>query len=162
MMKVRRASPEEALILWDIRNQAIRHGCQTAYAPEVIAAWTPDRMPASFPAMIRENPFLVIDGPDGQPVATGSLDLAAGSIEAIFTLPGFTGQGLAGEIIETIKAEAQRRGYRRLTLSSTPNAASFYLQHGFELLGESVYPSKLAGSGLRCMDMAIDLSAPSD
>ncbi|HAI05784.1 MAG TPA: GNAT family N-acetyltransferase, partial [Pantoea sp.] len=68
----------------------------------------------------------------------------------------------AGEIIETIKAEAQRRGYRRLTLSSTPNAASFYLQHGFELLGESVYPSKLAGSGLRCMDMAIDLSAPSD
>ena len=161
-MSVRRALPEEATLLWTIRNQAIRHGCQTAYTPEVIAAWTPDRMPASFPTMIRENPFFVIDGPDGQPVATGSLDLAAGSVEAIFTLPGFTGQGLAGEIIDAIKADALRRGYRRLTLSSTPNAASFYQQHGFTLLGESLYPSKLAGGGLRCMEMAIELLAPSD
>ena len=161
-MRVRQASPEEAAVLWHIRNQAIRHGCQTTYAPEVITAWTPDRMPASFPAMIRENPFFVIDGPDGQPVATGSLDLAAGSVEAIFTLPAFTGQGLAGEIIDTIKADALRRGYRRLTLSSTPNAASFYQQHGFTLLGERLYPSKLAGSGLRCMEMVIDLSPPSD
>lgn len=54
---------------------------------DVLAAWTPDRMPASFPTMIRMNPFFVIDGPDGVPVAMGSLDLAAASVEAIFTLP---------------------------------------------------------------------------
>jgi len=90
-------------------------------------------------------------------VATGSLDLAAASVEAIFTLPGFAGQGMAGRIIDTIKAEALQRGYRRLTLESTPNAVSFYEQHGFRPLGESLYPSKLAGCALRCMEMSIDL-----
>jgi GNAT superfamily N-acetyltransferase len=156
-MIVRQASPEEAHTLWNIRNLAIRHGCQHVYPPDVLAAWTPDRMPASFPAMIRVNPFFVIDGPDGVPVATGSLDLAAASVEAIFTLPGFAGQGMAGRIIDTIKAEALQRGYRRLTLESTPNAVSFYEQHGFRPLGESLYPSKLAGCALRCMAMEIDL-----
>lgn len=119
-MIVRQASPEEAHHLWNIRNLAIRHGCQHAYPPDVLAAWTPDRMPASFPAMIRMNPFFVIDGPDDVQVAMGSLDLAAASVEAIFTLPGFTGQGMAGLIIDTIKAEALQRGYHRLTLASTP------------------------------------------
>lgn len=156
-MIVRQASPDEAHILWNIRNQAIRHGCQHVYPPDVLAAWTPDRMPVSFPAMIRENPFYVIDGPDGKPVATGSLDLAAASVEAIFTLPVFTGQGLAGQIIDAIKADALQRGYRRLTLSSTPNAVGFYQRHGFRPLGESLYPSKLAGSALRCVDMVIEL-----
>ena len=156
-MIVRQASPEEAHTLWNIRNLAIRHGCQHTYPPDVLAAWTPDRMPASFPAMIRVNPFFVIDGPDGVPVATGSLDLAAASVEAIFTLPDFAGQGMAGLIIDTIKAEALQRGYRRLTLESTPNAVSFYQQHGFRSLGESLYPSKLAGCALRCMAMEIDL-----
>lgn len=156
-MIVRQASPEEAHHLWNIRNLAIRHGCQHAYPPDVLAAWTPDCMPASFPAMIRMNPFFVIDGPDDVPVAMGSLDLAAASVEAIFTLPGFTGQGMACLIINTIKAEALQRGYRRLTLASTPNAVGFYQQHGFRPLGESFYPSKLAGSDLRCTEMAIDL-----
>ncbi|WP_337010917.1 GNAT family N-acetyltransferase [Pantoea sp. AS142] len=156
-MIVRQASPEEAHTLWNIRNLAIRHGCQHVYPPDVIAAWTPDRMPASFPAMIRVNPFFVIDGPDGVPVATGSLDLAAATVEAIFTLPDFTGQGLAGLIIDSIKAEALQRGYRRLTLASTPNAVSFYRRHDFQQLRESLYPSKLAGSALRCIEMAIDL-----
>jgi len=156
-MNVRQALPEEAPVLWQIRNLAIRHGCATVYSPDVVAAWTPDRMPISFPAMIRENPFFVIDGPAGKPVATGSLDLAAASVEAIFTLPDFAGKGMAGMIIDTIKTEARQRGYRRLTLESTPNAVSFYQQHGFRPLGESLYPSKLAGCALRCMEMEIDL-----
>ncbi|MDH2067190.1 GNAT family N-acetyltransferase [Pantoea sp. GD03673] len=156
-MIVRQASPEEAHRLWSIRNQALRFGCQRIYPSDVLAAWTPDQMPASFPAMIRANPFFVIDSPDGAPVATGALDLAAASVEAIFTLPDFTGQGMAGLIIDTIKSEARQRGYRQLTLASTPNAVSFYEQHGFQSRGESLYPSKLAGSALRCFEMAIDL-----
>ncbi|MGK3142138.1 GNAT family N-acetyltransferase [Pantoea sp. C2G6] len=156
-MIVRQASPAEAYTLWNIRNLAIRHGCQAVYSAEVLAAWTPDRMPASFPAMIRENPFFVIDSPQGEPVATGALDLAAASVEAIFTLPEFTGQGLAGRILDAIKAEARQRGFHHLTLSSTPNAARFYQRQGFRPLGENLYPSKLAGCALRCVDMAIDL-----
>lgn len=67
---------------------------------------------------------------------------------------------MARLIIDTIKAEALQRGYHRLTLASTPNAVGFYQQHGFRPLGESFYPSKLAGSDLRCTEMAIDCECP--
>lgn len=44
-MRVRLAVPDEAPALWEIRNQAIRHGCRESYDAEVLQAWTPDLMP---------------------------------------------------------------------------------------------------------------------
>lgn len=44
-MPVRLASPDEAEILWEIRNQAIRHGCKNTYGTDIVMAWTPDQMP---------------------------------------------------------------------------------------------------------------------
>lgn len=152
-MAVRLASPDEAEELWNIRNQAIRFGCRESYDAAVIRAWTPDNMPASYRKVISENPFFVVDGPDGHPVATGFLEITTGSVEAIFTLPAFTGKGMAGMIIDAIKDEAKKRGFARITLASTPNAASFYEKHGFILVRESVYPSTLAQASLRCMNM---------
>ncbi len=90
-------------------------------------------------------------------LATGYLDLSTGSIEAVFTLPRYTGKGLGSQIIEAIKSEARERGFEQLTLSSTPNAQTFYEKHGFKLMQESMYPSALAQAELRCMEMSINL-----
>ncbi len=90
-------------------------------------------------------------------LATGYLDLSTGSIEAVFTLPQYTGKGLGSQIIEAIKSEARGRGFEQLTLSSTPNAQTFYEKHGFKLMQESMYPSALAQAELRCMEMSINL-----
>ncbi|HGS7016720.1 TPA: N-acetyltransferase, partial [Klebsiella pneumoniae] len=49
------------------------------------------------------------------------------------------------------------RGFEQLTLSSTPNAQTFYEKHGFKLMQESMYPSALAQAELRCMEMSINL-----
>lgn len=155
-MHLRKAQPHEAEALWHLRNQAIRHGCHTCYAPEVIARWTPDVMPEKAREMIADNPFFVIEG-EGVLAASGFLDLQNASVEAVFTLPTFGGKGLATQIINAIKHEARARGMTRLTLSATPNAATFYLRQGFVSLGESLYPSPLAGADLRCVDMEIAL-----
>ena len=156
-MKVRLARPEEAQAVWNIRNQAIRHGCIASYEAAVIRAWTPDEMPQSQRRMIIDNPFFVVETPEGELVATGFLALETHSVEAIFTLPAFTGRGLASLILSAIKREATARGLNRLTLASTPNAAAFYEKHGFVRLGESLYPSTLAKTDLRCVEMAIVL-----
>lgn len=156
-MKVRLAMPKEAEECWNIRNQSIRHGCQSSYSAAVIAAWTPEAMPENYRVVITNNPFFVIDGQNSRPVATGYLDLSAGSVEAIFTSPDYIGKGFAGLILEMIKDEARKRGFKQLTLSSTPNAQSFYEKHGFILLRENLYPSSLAQADLRCMDMSIEL-----
>ncbi|MDD9256356.1 GNAT family N-acetyltransferase [Klebsiella variicola] len=60
-------------------------------------------------------------------------------------------------IIETIKEEAMARGLKQLTLTSTPNAQTFYEKHGFMFIKETTSPSRLAQTDLRCMDMSITL-----
>ena len=117
-------------------------------------AWTPDQMPAGYRKAITENPFFVATGYGRDiPAATGFLDLKNGSVEAIFTLPEFEGKGLAMQILNAIKAEAKSRGYKEITLSSTPNAFEFYKRNGFRLVKESLYRSEMANADLRCMDM---------
>ncbi|CAI8891628.1 GNAT family N-acetyltransferase [Kosakonia quasisacchari] len=152
-MQLRLARPAEAEVIWQIRNQAIRHGCKGVYEDSVIAAWTPDKMPESQRTMIANNPFYVATTLNDQPVATGFLDLANASVEAIFTLPEWEGKGLATQIIDAIKQEAAKRGLARITLASTPNACTFYQKQGFIILQESVYPSALAHTELRCIEM---------
>ncbi|MBM6605206.1 GNAT family N-acetyltransferase [Enterobacteriaceae bacterium RIT814] len=155
-MQLRKAQAHEAEALWNLRNLAIRHGCVSSYSLEIIRNWTPEAMPEHYRKMIIDNPFYVIDA-QGVLAASGYLDLNAASVEAIFTLPGYTGKGLASQIIAAIKDEAAARGITRLTLEATPNAADFYLRHGFEWLGESMHPSAMARAELRCVNMAITL-----
>lgn len=156
-MKIRLAVTVEAEECWNIRNQAIRYGCKNTYDDAVIAAWTPEKMPESYRNVIVANPFFVVDVTDGRLGATGFLDLSSGSVEAVFTLPQYTGKGLGSQIIEAIKSEARERGFEQLTLSSTPNAQPFYEKHGFKLLRESMYSSALAQAELRCMEMSLKL-----
>lgn len=59
-MKVRLAIAEEAPALWEVRNQAIRHGCRESYAAEVLQAWTPDNMPEGYRHAVLDNPFLLL------------------------------------------------------------------------------------------------------
>lgn len=155
-MKIRLAVPVEAEECWNIRNQAICYGCKNSYDDAVIA-WTPEKMPESYRNVIVANPFFVVDVTDGRLGATGFLDLSSGSVEAVFTLPQYTGKGVGSQIIEAIKSEARERGFEQLTLSSTPNAQPFYEKHGFKFLRESMYSSALAQAELRCMEMSIKL-----
>ncbi len=156
-MKIRLALSEEAEECWNIRNLSIREGCKSSYSATVLEAWTPEAMPEHYREVITINPFFVVEMPDAELVATGYLDLATGSVEAIFTLPGYFGKGLASLVIETIKDEAVKRGLTKLTLSSTPNAQTFYEKHGFVFITERLSPSRLAQTELRCMDMSIKL-----
>lgn len=158
-MQVRLAVPDEAETVWQIRNQAIRHGCKTVYSAAVIAAWTPDAMPESQRTVIARYPFYVAVTPAQEIVATGFLDLDSASVEAIFTLPAWQGKGLATQILQAIKHEAQDRGFSQLMLASTPNACGFYQRQGFTVVRESVYSSALAGTGLACVEMQCQLSA---
>ncbi|RXJ19577.1 GNAT family N-acetyltransferase [Lelliottia nimipressuralis] len=157
-MTLRLAAPEEAERLWLVRNLAIRAGCQSSYDSDVIARWTPEAMPESYRQVIIDNPFYVVDDEKGEIVASGYLDLAASSVEAVFTVPEAARKGLAGRIIAAIKAEARARGISQLTLSSTPNAQTFYQRQGFVTVSEGFHYSRMADAQLRCIHMTINLT----
>ena len=156
-MTLRKAKPQEAETLWNIRNQAIRHGCKASYDADVIARWTPVLMPERYRQMVIEYPFYVVEDEKGHVAATCYLDLDTHCLEAIFTLPAATGKGMATRIIEALKQEARSRGITRLTLDATPNAWTFYQKLGFVTLNEKYHHSRMAGADLRCFEMAINV-----
>jgi GNAT superfamily N-acetyltransferase len=137
-MTLRKAKPQEAEILWNIRNQAIRHGCKTSYDADVIARWTPDLMPERYRQMVIEYPFYVVEDETGDVAATGYLDLDTHCLEAIFTLPAAFGKGMATRIIEALKNEARSRGITRLRLDATPNAQSFIRSWGLSRCAKTI------------------------
>lgn len=157
-MEIRLAYPEEAEQCWHIRNLAIRHECLSCYNPAVVSAWTPDDMPEVYRDLIIDNPFYICALPGSKLVATGVLELSSRSLGAIFTLPEYTGKGFGSLIIESLKKEAIKRKIPSLTLSSTPNAKSFYEKHGFKLLYAGKYYSLLAQADLGCFEMEINLT----
>ncbi|WP_168222885.1 GNAT family N-acetyltransferase [Providencia huaxiensis] len=156
-MKIRLATADEAEHLWSIRNQAIRHGCTTSFDAKTISAWTPDEMPVSYICIVKNNPFFVAVNKNDDPIATGYLNLEADSVEAIFTLPQYTGCGAAGLILDAIKAEAKKRNIKKLVLYSSPNAERFYQKHGFISIKNGSYYSSLAQAELNCVRMEIEL-----
>lgn len=157
MIKIRLATPDEAELLWSISNQAIRHGCTTSFDAKTIRAWTPDEMPVSYIHIVRNNPFFVAANNNDEPVATGYLNLEANSVDAIFTLPQYTGCGAASLILDAIKAEAKKRNIKKLVLDSSPNAERFYQKHGFTSIKHASYYSCLAQVELDCVQMEIEI-----
>lgn len=96
-------------------------------------------------------------GEDNKLVATGFLDVKYGRVEAIFTLPQYRGQSLATIILNAIIIESRKRNFSELTLSSTPNAQSFYEKHGFKLIERTCTRSGIARRELVGIEMLLIL-----
>ncbi|MGW5451101.1 GNAT family N-acetyltransferase [Nocardia sp. NPDC003979] len=68
--------------------------------------------------------------------ALKELDPEHGEIKSMRTAAGFTGRGVAAAVLAQLIAEAERRGYRRLSLETGTSeffapARRLYLRHGF-------------------------------
>lgn len=72
---------------------------------------------------------------EGQPIATGRL-LPDGHIGRMAVRKSARGQGIGGQVLQALLAEASRLGYGRLMLHAQTHAVDFYRKHGFIVEGE--------------------------
>jgi GNAT superfamily N-acetyltransferase len=83
--------------------------------------------------------FLVLEA-DGEPVAAGAfmtIDTATVEFKRMWTHADHRGRGLAKLVLAELEAEARRRGYSRVVLSTgprQPEAVRLYLATGYEPL----------------------------
>lgn len=154
-MLIRAPYPAEARLLWQLRNQSIRWGCQTAFTPAEIAQWTPDDMPESWIGIVLQPGFRVVEI-DGVVCATGLLDATAGRIEAMFVGPAHQGQGVGQHLLQHLIELVRAQGLSTLSLSATPNAVAFYRALGFQASEGGCYVSP-TGLRLDCRSMVLKL-----
>jgi GNAT superfamily N-acetyltransferase len=150
MLEIRRATLEDAQIAFDIRLLAIRSQCIGAYTSEQMMVWTRGSAEDGYDALM-DKPFY-LGYVDGDPVATGMLDLANNEIGALFVLPGFTGRGIGKQVLAYLEALARELGIEEVILDATLNAADFYRRCGYVGTEQAIYHSP-SGLQLACIPM---------
>ncbi|AWM91645.1 GNAT family N-acetyltransferase [Pseudomonas sp. 31-12] len=150
MFEIRRAQPSDAQTAFDIRLQAIRHQCIGAYTTEQMLAWTAGASKDGYGDLMDKHFYLGCI--QGEPVATGMLDLENSEIGAIFVLPEFMGQGIGLKMLNHLECLARELGLKAVNLDATLNAADFYRRCGFVGDEPAIYHSP-SGLQLACVPM---------
>ncbi|KMT52730.1 GNAT family N-acetyltransferase [Pseudomonas fildesensis] len=150
MLEIKRATPNDANTAFDIRREAIRSQCIGAYTAEQMALWTRGKAEDGYSALM-DKPFY-LGWVNGEPVATGMLDLANNEVGALFVLPAFTGRGYGKAMLDFLEDLARELEIQEVVLDATLNAASFYQQRGYVGSEQAIYHSP-SGLQLACIPM---------
>lgn len=81
---------------------------------------------------------LVIQTPEGKPVAIGRLHLnspAEAQVRFMAVDPAWRNRGLGGRILRGLEDEARARRVARIVLNAREDASEFYLGHGYQVEG---------------------------
>ncbi|MDI3275149.1 GNAT family N-acetyltransferase [Pseudomonas sp. AL03] len=139
MLEIKRAHHGDCRTAFDIRFQAIRHQCIGAYTPAQREVWTAGAAEDGYCDLMEKHFYLGCI--QGEPVATGMLDLERREIGAIFVLPGFMQRGIGKRILDYLECLARDLGLVEVKLDATLNAAQFYRRCGFVGEQTAIYPS---------------------
>lgn len=150
MLEIRHAKPNDAQTAFGIRLQAIRHQCIGAYTAEQMLAWTAGAAKDGYSDLMEKHFYL--GRIDGEPVATGMLDLENSEVGAIFVLPGFMKQGIGLKMLNHLECLARELGLKEVNLDATLNAIDFYRRCGFVGNERAIYHSP-SGLQLACVPM---------
>ena len=150
MLEIKRATPTDANAAFDIRRAAIRSQCIGAYTAEHMALWTRGKAEDGYSALM-EKPFY-LGWLNGEPIATGMLDLANNEVGALFVLPAFTGRGYGKAMLDHLEQVARELAIEEVVLDATLNAASFYRVCGYVGDEQALYHSP-SGLQLACVPM---------
>ncbi|MFK3605231.1 GNAT family N-acetyltransferase [Pseudomonas fluorescens] len=156
MLEIKRATPDDANAAFHIRREAIRSQCIGAYTAEQMALWTRGSAEDGY-SVLMGKPFY-LGWVQGEPVATGMLDLDNNEVGALFVLPAFTGRGYGKHMLEHLEKLARASAIEQVVLDATLNAASFYRACGYVGNEQAVYHSP-SGLTLACIPMVKRLSA---
>ncbi|NWE38485.1 GNAT family N-acetyltransferase [Pseudomonas yamanorum] len=150
MLEIRRATQDDAQAAFDIRLLAIRGQCIGAYTSEQMMLWTRGCAEDGYDTLMDKHFYLGCV--DGEPVATGMLDLTNHEIGALFVLPGFIGRGFGRQMLVYLEALARELEIEEVILDATLNAADFYRRFGYMGTEQAIYHSP-SGLQLACIPM---------
>jgi len=150
MFEIRRSTPSDAQVAFDIRRLAIRHQCIGAYSEQQMLDWTKGSAEDGYDTLMDKHFYLGCV--ECEPVATGMLDLEHREIGAIFIRPDFMQRGLGKRVLSFLEDRARDLGLTEVCLDATLNAADFYRRCGYIGEGSAIYQSP-SGLQLACVPM---------
>ncbi|MCG6883951.1 MAG: GNAT family N-acetyltransferase [Silicimonas sp.] len=132
-MEVRSYSPEDAAPLAEVYHRAVREGAVRAYAPEQVAAWSPQVPEAARWRARLEAADTVVATEAEDPVGFMTMD-DNGYLDLAFVLPDVMGKGVSDAIYAVLEGRARSRGIRCLSTQASLLAEPFFARHGWQVV----------------------------
>jgi putative acetyltransferase len=136
----RRASPDDAEEILDIKREAIEDLEHWQYSPEQVEVWKPkDDYVGTFEQAIDDDQFVVhVAEVAGEIVGYGALNVPDERIDAVYVRPDFHGEGIATALVKHLELSAEFQGIVELDIIAAQNAVAFYQSVGYWQLEDEV------------------------
>lgn len=156
MREIRRGRPDDLPALIDIFWRGVHEGAAPRYTEAERRAWLPHRPePQVWSARIAGQTVFVSEEAGAR---TGFLTLTPdGYLDFAYVLPEARGDGTADALLAVLTNHAQVRGLTRVTTRASDMALSFFLRHGWGVIGPD--PQTREGITLSSTRMSLSLAA---
>jgi GNAT superfamily N-acetyltransferase len=136
----RRASPDDAEEILDIKREAIEDLEHWQYSPEQVEVWKPkDDYVGTFEQAIDDDQFVVhVAEVAGEIVGYGALNVPDERIDAVYVRPNYHGEGIATALVKHLELSAEFQGIVELDIIAAQNAVTFYQSVGYWQLEDEV------------------------
>jgi len=136
----RRATPDDAEEILDIKREAIEDLEHWQYSTEQVEVWKPkDDYVRTFEQAIDDDQFVVhVAEVDGEIVGYGALNVPDERIDAVYVRPDFHGEGIATALVKHLELSAEFQGIVELDIIAARNAVPFYESVGYWQLDDEV------------------------
>lgn len=145
-MEIRPAESEDAAEIAEVLNRSIREVCGPDYGNDgnILARWANKSPDVVRQGLVNANQYWNVAVQDTHIVGT-SLIVFDGEIRLCYVLPEYLRRGFGKALLSDLLNKAHMLGLRKVRLTSTRTALSFYKKNGFISLGETVAMGYIPG-----------------
>lgn len=136
-VSVRQARATDDLDVVSVKRAAIEASAGESYSADQVAAWTPGNEELDdYGEALESSQYLVLVAEIGDAVVGfGVLDVASGSLLALYIQPRQRGTGIGSTLLGHVETSASMNGADALDLLASRNAVGFYERQGYERAG---------------------------
>lgn len=135
---IRCALPEDADAACRVLRRSIEECCAEDHRrdPKILTAWLANKTPENVRSWFGSTGYSVVaENPDG--IVGVAMLSGKGSIALNYLIPEALYKGVGREMLAALEAEARKRGFRQVELTSTRTAHQFYLRNGYTDTGRN-------------------------
>jgi N-acetylglutamate synthase-like GNAT family acetyltransferase len=159
-VRFRRATPDDAEEILDIKRAAIEELEHWQYSTEQVQAWAPkDSYLETFEQAIADERFVVhVAEDDDAIIGYGALNVYDDRIDAVYVHPDHHGGGVATAMLKQLELSAEFQEISELDVMAARNAVPFYKSVGYWQLDDEV--TTIEDVDLELVHMRKDLDSP--
>ncbi len=148
---IRKATNDDSFILYDLHIKSIKHYCASFYSDSAISSWIASKKPSAY-INLPDSTIILIAEIRRKTIGFGMINLSTQSIDSLYFLPGYCGNGYGRILLEALESTAEKNNLNELCLNSTLNAVDFYNHMGYSCNVPTTFALR-SGTKLNCVSM---------